>query len=297
MLNNRKVNLFVVGAPKCGTSAWVEYLSKHPEVQFCSKKEPHYFSEDFPRFRWANSLDEYNKLFDNIQRQTKVIGEASIMYLYSNVAAEKIHAYNPHAKILVFLRDYVDFLSSYHRQLLNLLDEDEEDFAKAWQRQGERKQGRGVPKHCREPLFLQYREVASFAKQIDRYYKVFPRHQIKIICFEKWVANPRETYLDILNFLDLVDDGRQDFKKINVAKRQRFRVLARMTRRPPRFLLDMATLLKRFLGVERLNLAKSINSLNEKNVIVEKIQKELQDEIRMSMQDDAVKVRQYTDCE
>jgi hypothetical protein len=219
------------------------------------------------------------------------------MYLYSNVAAEKIHAYNPHAKILVFLRDYVDFLGSYHRQLLNLLDEDEEDFAKAWQRQGERKQGRGVPKHCREPLFLQYREVASFAKQIDRYYKVFPRHQIKIICFEKWVANPRETYLDILNFLDLVDDGRQDFKKINVAKRQRFRVLARMTRRPPRFLLNMATLLKRLLGVERLNLAKSINSLNEKNVIVEEIQKELQDEIRMSMQDDAVKVRQYTDCE
>ena len=55
-------NLFILGAPKCGTAAWYEYLNQHPEIAFSKAKEPHFFCEDFPRFRWAKNLNDYNKL-------------------------------------------------------------------------------------------------------------------------------------------------------------------------------------------------------------------------------------------
>jgi hypothetical protein len=36
----RKPNFFIVGAPKCGTTALSEYLRSHPDVFFSSPKEP-----------------------------------------------------------------------------------------------------------------------------------------------------------------------------------------------------------------------------------------------------------------
>ncbi|OOO02066.1 MAG: hypothetical protein USCGTAYLOR_01737 [Chromatiales bacterium USCg_Taylor] len=40
-----KPNFFIVGAPKCGTTAMHFYLNAHPEI-FMSRKELHYFGSD-----------------------------------------------------------------------------------------------------------------------------------------------------------------------------------------------------------------------------------------------------------
>lgn len=37
-----KPNLFIVGAAKCGTTAWVNYLASHPDIFFAKVKEPHH---------------------------------------------------------------------------------------------------------------------------------------------------------------------------------------------------------------------------------------------------------------
>ena len=47
MNKNKIPNFFIVGAPKCGTTALYEYLSSHPDVFLCDPKEPNYFSCDF----------------------------------------------------------------------------------------------------------------------------------------------------------------------------------------------------------------------------------------------------------
>ena len=41
-------DFFIFGAPKCGTTALYEYLSRHPGVAMSSVKEPQYFCTDFP---------------------------------------------------------------------------------------------------------------------------------------------------------------------------------------------------------------------------------------------------------
>jgi len=39
-----KPNFFIVGAPRCGTTALSEYLRGHPNVFMCHPKEPFYFA-------------------------------------------------------------------------------------------------------------------------------------------------------------------------------------------------------------------------------------------------------------
>jgi len=42
----RKPNLFIVGAPKCGTTSLWTYLREHPQVFMSAEKELYFFSTD-----------------------------------------------------------------------------------------------------------------------------------------------------------------------------------------------------------------------------------------------------------
>ena len=59
-----KPNLFIVGAPKCGTTFLYHYLKQHPEIYFPDFKEPHFFGSDLIRKNGAYdlSLNNYKSL-------------------------------------------------------------------------------------------------------------------------------------------------------------------------------------------------------------------------------------------
>ena len=40
-----KVDFFIVGAPKAGTTSLYHYLNEHPQVEMSLQKEPDYFSK------------------------------------------------------------------------------------------------------------------------------------------------------------------------------------------------------------------------------------------------------------
>src|SRR5690242_7658624 len=69
-----KPGLFIVGAPKCGTTAWVKYLGEHAQIAFSKIKEPHYFALDLPGFREVETQREYEALFS---ADAPIQGEAS----------------------------------------------------------------------------------------------------------------------------------------------------------------------------------------------------------------------------
>lgn len=100
-------DLFVAGAPRCGTSSIWGYLDQHPQIFMSRLKEPHFFSDVTPRFVPSVS-DEgtYLRLFDGAA-PGQLRGEASPTYLLSPRAAERIARVNPHARIVVVLRNPV----------------------------------------------------------------------------------------------------------------------------------------------------------------------------------------------
>lgn len=251
-------NFFIVGAPKCGTTALYTYLGTHPDIFFpADAKEPHHHNEDMPGFRWYTDRSDYLALFatDAAQRAT-IRGEASVQYLYSKVAATNIAREAPNARILICLRDIVPFVRSYHNQMLNNLDEDITDLQQAWQASGQ------VRPVAREASMLDYKSIGLFAEQIDRYRAVFPDDQIRVMYLEDFIADPRGLYQALLSWLDLADDGRVEFPPVHAATTQRSRALAGFIKSPPPVIRRSVQAIKRVAGVQSFGLARKVQKLN-----------------------------------
>jgi hypothetical protein len=255
----RKPNLFVVGAPKCGTTAWVEYLRTHPDIFFPNTKEDCFFALDLPKFRFIHSEVEYSKLFVE-SGNAKIVGEASAMYLFSEAAAKAIRDYNANAKILIFLREQEDFLPSLHNQYLREFSEEIQDFETVWKLSGKRPP-KTIPSHCLEPQTLDYAAMGRFAEQVGRYLTAFPAEQVRVIRFHDWIADPRAAYLEILDFLGLDDDLRSEFPRINQGVTYRSRRLVRFIFFPPVFVRKVARLVKRLVGLQGLKIYPAVQRL------------------------------------
>jgi len=221
----RLPDLFIVGAPKCGTTALYSYLKERPDVFMPERKEPHFFASDFPTYRQVGERDAYLEMFAKAPPDA-LVGEASVWYLFSEVAVRDIMRANPSARIIVMLRNPVDMVHALHNQLLHALDEDVTDFEQAWALQEARAAGRNIPRHCREPRHLQYRAVGSYASQIERLRQHVPKKQALVLLYEDFARDPAGAYAEVLRFLGLPPDGRQDFARINASRVRRSRRLA-----------------------------------------------------------------------
>jgi hypothetical protein len=230
----KRPNFFVSGAPRCGTSALYAYLSEHPNIFMSEVKELNYFASDFPNVQKINfkTPDDYLKVFANADDQHLAVGEASPFYLFSKVAFENMKAFDPDARIIISLRNPVDFVQSYHQLNLSLLREDEPDLARAWELQDRRRGGQNLPKSAREPELLMYGEIGQFGKHIQRLFSIFPREQVKVILLENLAADTQAVYEDILNFLDVPSDGRTDFQKVNANFENKSQFLAKLFHPP-----------------------------------------------------------------
>jgi hypothetical protein len=232
-MTNSGPTFFIAGAPRCGTTALAEYLRGHPRAFLTVPKEPSYFAEDLPELRFAKSRDQYARLFRDVAPDHLAIGDASVWYLFSEVALARIRNEFPAARIVVSLRNPVDFLRSLHARFVYSRREDRSDFAEAWALQEPRLAGTALPAGNRTPRLLQYREHARFGQQVARLFECFPREQVRVLLLEEWRNEPRATYAGLLDFLGLPDDGRTNFPKVNAQSNHRMPALGTAIMRPP----------------------------------------------------------------
>lgn len=251
-----KPNCFIVGAPKCGTTALATYLSEHPNVLFSSPKEPFYWClDEFPRARHEpliRSLASYEALFKYARLgEHLVIAEGSTRYLYAKHAVQRILAYNPHAKFIVMLRNPVEVAQAYHMEMLYSLHEDVRDFATAWSLSEERRVGRCVPATCPAPTLLDYKRIVAFGQQMKRIFAVAGRDRVHVITMDEFRNDPRAVYCNVLAFLGLPDDGRIEFPKINAAHAHWSRSVAKLWLSPPPFIEKQILGLRRHINYQR----------------------------------------------
>ena len=280
----KKPNFFIVGAPKCGTTALSEYLRGHPNIFFSQPKEPHFFATDFPNHRATATLEEYLALFHEVRPNHLRVGEGSVWYLYSREAVRNIYEYNLKAKLIVMLRNPVDLVHSLHSQALISIDEDEKDFEKAWNLQELRKSGKRIPKKCRTPALLQYRDVGKLGAQMERLLEVFPKEQVKVILFEDFMADTGAVYEDVLSFLGLNSDGRRLFQRINESSKYRSQLIGHFTQTPPDKIVCVWKCIKDAFGIKNFG-HLVMNRLRKANIIVQP-RKPLNVELRQALADE-----------
>jgi len=262
----RSPNYFIVGAPKCGTTALSEYLRQHPLVFVSEPKEPNFFNRDFDYY-WGqdpDSIDDYLKLFDDAKDKHVAVGEASVWYLYSKEAITRIHDFAPDAKIIVMVRNPADVVASLHSQLVYTKDEDELDLERAWALCEPRRRGEHIPESCRQPAFLLYDETVLMGAQIQRLYDTFPSEQIMPILYDDFAEQTGHVYRDVLAFLGIDDPEIRKFKRVNANKVHGSEALSRLTQRPPEVTLSIARALKRAFGLKKIGILDRLRELNRK---------------------------------
>ena len=226
-------DFFLIGAPRCGTTALSNYLADNPQVCFSRPKEPHYFSLFAPHASRDNLERAYlARYFSHYQPSHKAIGEGSVSYLYSPDALRRILSINPEARFMAILRNPLDMLASYHLRMRFTLMEDAEDFATAWSLQEMRARGERIPKHCLDPRLLMYREVASFGLQIERLYDLVGRDRCLVLLFDDLVRDPLTVYKQALQFIGVEYDGRTNFQRKLGSRIYRHRWLQRLLYAP-----------------------------------------------------------------
>lgn len=225
-------DFFIVGAPKCGTSAMHYYLRQHPEVFLPEQKDAHFFATDIQCDRYISDPDTYLALFGDAER-AKRVGEASVWYLYSTEAARRIHSRCPNARIIAMFRNPVDMLYSQHSQFLYNANETIRDFEKALAAEPDRKAGRRIPRTAHFPEGLHYFETARFADQLSRYVDVFGWDRVHVILLDDLRADTPAVFRQTCCFLEVSDDADIDFRVVNPNKRVRSAFLRDLFHRLP----------------------------------------------------------------
>ena len=292
-----KPGFFIIGAPKCGTTALSEYLREHPKVFVSDPKEPHFFATDFPKYRLVQTMDEYLGLFKRATDDHLAVGEASVHYLFSDEAVPAILEFEPDAKLVVMLRDPVNMVHSLHTQFLFSFNETEEDFEKAWALQDERASGRHVPKTTRVPAMLQYRSVAKYGDQSERLFSRVSRDQVLVILFDDFKKDAKSVYEQTLTFLGVPSDGRNEFPHVNVSKGHRVRLLGRFLERPPKVWTASTAFVRRMFGLDRIGLSQFLLELNKEPQPRKPLSLEMRKVLVETYREDILNLAGILDCD
>lgn len=198
----RKPNLFIVGAPKSGTTSMYHYLKAHNDIFMSPVKEPHYFSQDIPYcFHIYNEEEEYIKLFAEAGDE-KYVGESSVTYLNSDEACGKMHSFNPDAKIIIMLRHPIEQIYAQHFQAF-FKGRSPESFKEALAEQKPEDK-------------LNYISIINrLPKQIKKFQKTFGEENVHIIIFDEMKKDTAGEYKKTLQFLELDDSFVPEFKVYN----------------------------------------------------------------------------------
>lgn len=217
-------DIFVVGAPRCGTTYLASILGQHPSVFMCPVKEPHYFAfpdislADFrPALRkrinqfdltdyvnqkekkpvhriYVEKKEDYLKLFSQAPPEA-LLAEASPSYLWAKGAAERIYRENPEARIIMMLRNPVERAVSQYfiERKMGMTQRPAADDIRFDLRFPHRKWGAS-------PL---YAELGLYSGQIVRYLNTFGMEKVFIGFLEELEKNQNHFFNKLFAFLNI----------------------------------------------------------------------------------------------
>jgi len=249
----QKVNLFIVGAAKAGTTSLWKVLGSHPEIYTVNNdlhKEPAYFSNLGSNM----GIKAYHRLFENGAECTYRL-DASTAYLTSPESAERIYQYNPEARILIVLRNPVDRAYSLYCWMVASGYEWAPTFEKALELEEKRV-------HSKRPSFsmpqyywnYMYKRSGNYSGQVKRYIDLFGDN-VLLLSYHDLIRSPETLVTRIILHLNL-----QPLDHINFTNEN-----------PSRYVYDarLTFIIRKINNIlNRLHSNDSVISINERDWLV-----------------------------
>jgi len=208
-------DFFIVGGARCGTTSLYAYLKQYPDIFLPERKEPHYYSsQSTPLPYWLLPLrsitkkQDYLQLFEN-SKEGMIVGDASATYLMNLDVPKLIFEDNPNAKIIISLRNPID--RTYTAYLAQYRSGNEKSsFGESIRRDFSSITG--------EEIQRQSALNSDYYEYVNNYYHYFPKEQIKIIIFEEFIKNPKQTVKELLHFLNISTELNINYEQYNEFK-------------------------------------------------------------------------------
>jgi hypothetical protein len=196
----------IIGTQRGGTTSLHAYLSAHPQVMTPATKELHFLTD-----RYERGPDWYLGHFPGELPPDVITGEATPYALFHPLAPRRLLDIAPAAKSIVLLRNPVD--RAYSQFLLERSRGKETlDFAAALDAEGQRLDGEEA-RLARDPAYVSdphkhasYMARGEYARQLERWFGVFPREQVLVVRSEDLYERSAETFTRVADFLAINPD-------------------------------------------------------------------------------------------
>lgn len=236
-----RVDFFVVGAMKSGTSSLRDLLKQHPGVDIY-RGEIHYF--DKPSL-FEKGEEWYHEHFD-FSRSGTLHGDKSPSYSLDKGTPAKMHAYNPDARLIWIFRNPVKrTVSNYHHAKKRNQDAMSIEDSLA---QSEALAAKNSP--------AGYLYRSQYERHLANFAPYFPEERQYILIFEELLADPHGETQKLLEWLGLSSDQTFELPHSNDGSS----VIKRKFPVAPETLEDLKTLLKPTVAAVEARLGRSIPS-------------------------------------
>ena len=192
--NNKKVDVFIVGGQKCGTTALHNYLIKHPKIISGKIKELHFFDYEpyFDKENIIKSPMHLRALFQRKIPEDSILIDSTPNYSWWENSINRIYNYNKNAKLIFIMRNPVQRALSHWNMQYDL-----KISLKSF-RDSYNQELRGDT--SRE---LSYISRGFYSKQIKKMFNNFGRKNVHILESKDLKENTNNELLKISNFLNI----------------------------------------------------------------------------------------------
>ncbi len=230
----RYPNLYLVGAPKCGTTSMAYYLGQHPEIFAPLLKEPTFFGSDLMTRAQRITKENYLQLYDEWATERYAL-DATTSYLASKAAPGDIFECAPEAKILVMVRNPVEAAYSLYWQNRFDMVEDLPTFEQSLKAEMDRANSGEIPQISNLDRKL-YSRVFSFTSNIQNYLKMFSPENVRVIVLDDLRKDSNNCLHNVCDFLEISKQIDFSMERKNPSKRPISSLVARFSINPPHIL-------------------------------------------------------------
>jgi hypothetical protein len=226
-------NLYLAGAPKCGTTSLAAWLSHHPDIFVPVTKEPVVFGTDLtsaaPRDPAATAAEIYGAWTGE-----RFALDASTHYFFSESAAQEIAAACAEPRVYMLVRNPADAVNSMYHQLRFNEAESLTTLEESLDAETHRANSL-LPIRFGFPENRLYSRIFAYSKNIPRFERSIGSSRTRVILFDDLVADPRTVTRSIFEDLNIDPEvaERIDYSPKNAAKRSRSRWIHQLASYPP----------------------------------------------------------------
>ena len=190
----KKIDLFIIGAPKSGTT-WLEtYFSKLDNV-YTLPTENHFLSSHARAMEAKVIADEY---LSGVPNGGFVVSKA-VWYLYDQVAIKKIKIHNPEAKIIIIGREPYSLVHSKFLQFKFSRFDASCSFEEAWNNS----ETISNIKKCLDPDLLNYKRTGKIGKYSKKW-KASYNENVLILHLDDIKKSPKKVIQKVSDFVGIL---------------------------------------------------------------------------------------------